>query len=153
MLPGNDGGGCMLGRGEADKHLPPLSLSPGSLPQPCCLGPEERDGRTRGKARADPWLGAYLGTAGDGVFGTVTGRGVGGLSPPGIVVQRSFPLLQGQMPLHRGLCKLLCSWLEQKAQEPSGDRQTKPGDLLSGSARVWHASLVSNIKCPVPLTS
>lgn len=36
-------------------------------------------------------------------------------SPPGVVVQRSLPLLQGQVPLHRGLCKLLRGWLEQKA--------------------------------------
>lgn len=85
-------------------------------------------------------------------FGTLTRGRVGRLSPPGIVIQRSFPLLQGQVSLHRGLCKLLCSWLEQKAQEPSGDSQTKPGDLLSGSARTQHANSVSSLKCSIPLT-
>lgn len=70
------------------------------------------------------------GAAGAGIWGLEQGellgspgRGTcGGLSPPGIVVQGSFPLLQGQVTLHGGLCKLLCSWLEEKAQEPSADR-------------------------------
>lgn len=70
------------------------------------------------------------GAAGPGIWGLGhgeilcgpgTGR-CGGLSPPGIVVQGSFPLLQGQVTLHGGFRKLLCSWLEEKAQEPSGDR-------------------------------
>lgn len=59
--------------------------------------------------------------AGGGFGGPWQGR-CGGLSPPGIVVQGSFPLLQGQVTLHRGLCKLLCRWLEEKAQQPSGHR-------------------------------
>lgn len=61
------------------------------------------------------------GAAGVGIWGLgqgeiLCGSGMGscgGLSPPGVVVQGSFPLLQGHVTLHGGLCKLLCSRLEE----------------------------------------
>lgn len=69
-LPRNDKG-LHAWKSEADKHLPPLSFSLGSLPQPCCLGPEERKGRTEAKqGLALAW--GKSGTAGDRV-GALTG--------------------------------------------------------------------------------
>jgi len=80
---------------------------------------------------------------------TPLGMGAGGLhSPPGIVVQRALPLLQGQVPFHGGLCKLLCSWLEQKAQSQLETAKARKPPYWPLS--IQHAHLISRLKCSIP---